>query len=122
MASVVPMSGNATPEEIATVESLDLSPGQKALAWLYLDELERAHDICQSMGDPMGASLHAIVHRREGDFSNALYWWRRAGEHPALQGQDPVGLTKAVRDGDRSPEAVERQREEWAALAAWRGT
>ncbi len=116
---VVPMSGGASPEESALVESLGLAPVQKTLAWLYLDELERAHDLCQSMDDPTGAALHAIVHRREGDFSNALYWWRRAGDHPALKGQDPVGLTKAVRDGDRSPQTVERQREEWFALAAW---
>lgn len=116
---IVPMAEGADPATVALVESLDLSPTERALAWLYVDDLERAHQICQSMDDATGAALHAIVHRREGDFSNALYWWRRAGGHPALVGQDPVGLVKAVQDGDRSPQAVERQREEWAALAAW---
>jgi hypothetical protein len=113
------MRGSADAETAALVESLVLSPVEKALAWLYVDELERAHEICQSMDDATGAALHAIVHRREGDFSNALYWWRRAGDHPALHGQDPVELTKAIRDGDRSERSIKRQREEWAALAAW---
>ncbi|RYG24807.1 MAG: hypothetical protein EON93_22730, partial [Burkholderiales bacterium] len=92
---VVPMSGNALPSTVAFLEGLDLSPVLLALAWIYVDELERAHDICQSMSDPTGSALHAIVHRREGDFSNALYWWHRAGDHPALEGLDPHGLVRA---------------------------
>ena len=89
------------------------SPVLRALAWLYLDDLQRAHEICQSIDDPRGAHLHAIVHRREGDFGNALYWYRRAGG-PDGEG---VRLTRDVAAGDRSEEAVERQRAEWAALA-----
>ncbi len=30
------------------------------------------------------AYLHAIIHRREGDFSNSRYWYRRCANHPIL--------------------------------------
>jgi hypothetical protein len=116
---VVPMRGNASAEVLELIQGLSLEPALKTLAWLYVDELERAHEICQSMGDATGAALHAMVHRREGDFGNALYWWHRAGNHPALVGQNPVELTKAVEAGDVSDATIERQREEWSALAVW---
>ena len=109
---VVPMRGETSPEEIGMVEAMDLSPAFEALAWLYLDELDRAHEVCQTMDDPLGAYLHAIVHRREGDFSNALYWYRRAGD------EEGARLTRDIEADDRSEDAVERQRAEWSALAA----
>jgi hypothetical protein len=115
----VPMTGNASQETIGLISNLSLEPALQALAWLYVDELERAHDICQSMNDKTGAAIHAIVHRREGDFWNALYWWERAEGHPALAGQDPVELTKAIGAGDISDRTVEGQRKEWEALAAY---
>ena len=111
---VVPMRGNASPEVVGVVEAMDLSPAFEALAWLYLDELDRAHEVCQAMPDEIGAHLHAIVHRREGDFPNALYWYRRAG----LADGEGASLTRTVEAGDRSETAVERQRAEWSALAA----
>ncbi len=49
---------------------------------MFNDDLARAHDVVQTIDSPTAAFWHAIMHRREGDFSNALYWWNRAGEHP----------------------------------------
>lgn len=111
---VVPMRGGASPEEVARVAEMALPPALEAVAWLYVDELERAHAICQAMDDPLGAAIHAVVHRREGDFGNALYWYHRAG---APDGEG-AKLTKAVAAGDRSDVSVARQRAEWEALAA----
>ena len=39
-----------------------------------------AHDLLQDDNTPAGAWVHAYLHRKEGDASNAAYWYRRAGK------------------------------------------
>ena len=51
---------------------------------MFNDDLARAHDIFQVIDTPTSSFWHGIMHRREGDFSNANYWWNRAGEHPVF--------------------------------------
>lgn len=43
-------------------------------------EWAAAHAIAQDVETPMGAWVHAHLHRREGDLANAAYWYRRAGK------------------------------------------
>lgn len=46
-------------------------------------EWDRAHNIAQAHeGKPGFDRLHALIHRIEGDTSNAAYWYRRAGIKP----------------------------------------
>ena len=40
---------------------------------------DRAHTIAQDIENPDAAWLHAYLHRKEGDATNAAYWYRRAG-------------------------------------------
>ena len=47
-----------------------------------LDALPEAHAIFQEASDDDGAYWHGMLHRREGDFDNARYWFRRAGVMP----------------------------------------
>ena len=51
---------------------------------IWNDDIPAAHPIAQDIENDTGSYWHAIVHRREGDFSNARYWFRRAGRHPVL--------------------------------------
>ena len=47
---------------------------------------KRAHALAQDHeGVQLYDRLHALLHRIEGDESNAAYWYRRAGE-PAYSG------------------------------------
>src|SRR5215213_6886895 len=52
--------------------------------WLLHDCLDESHTISQGIDTASGSFWHAIMHRREGDFSNAKYWFRSAGPHPAF--------------------------------------
>lgn len=52
--------------------------------WLYHNFLDRSHTISQSIGSQTGSFWHGIMHRREGDFGNARYWFNRVGCHPAF--------------------------------------
>src|SRR5947209_3766436 len=63
--------------------------------WLRFDFLDESHKISQEIETPTGSFWHAIMHRREGDFANSKYWWRRVGKHPALVG-DPLAFVDAV--------------------------
>jgi hypothetical protein len=45
----------------------------------------RAHEIAQDIETAEAAWVHAYLHRREGDQSNAAYWYRRAGK-PVARG------------------------------------
>jgi hypothetical protein len=60
--------------------------------WLVHDFLDESHAISQNIDAPTGAFWHGIMHRREGDFSNAKYWFRRVGAHEAL---DELGASVA---------------------------
>lgn len=52
-------------------------------AVLYaLDEIDAAHRIFQEDNSAEGSYWHGMMHRREGDFDNARYWFRRAGRLP----------------------------------------
>lgn len=52
-------------------------------AWLLHGYLDEAHTLCQAVPSASGSYWHGIMHRREGDYGNAAYWFRRAGDHPA---------------------------------------
>jgi hypothetical protein len=62
----------------------DRAAGALAGLWLWNDWLHESHVISQSVDTPTGSFWHAIMHRREGDFSNSKYWYRQTGAHPAM--------------------------------------
>ena len=47
-----------------------------------LDALDPAHAVFQEAHGDLGSYWHGMMHRREADFDNARYWFRRAGVLP----------------------------------------
>jgi len=48
------------------------------------DAIHEAHVIFQEAKGDLGSYWHGMMHRREGDFDNARYWFRRAGVLPVF--------------------------------------
>ncbi|MEJ7766715.1 MAG: hypothetical protein WKF89_02815 [Chitinophagaceae bacterium] len=44
------------------------------------NDWHRSHEIAQDIHDKNGSWIHAYLHRKEGDLSNAGYWYRKAGK------------------------------------------
>lgn len=65
----------------APVKHADDAAAALAGLWLWIGDLDESHKIAQEIVSSTGSLWHAIVHRREGDFSNAKYWYRRCTGH-----------------------------------------
>lgn len=117
----------ATPALVELVQALvsdkllQGNPSLQSALWLYVDDLNRSHEISQTIESPIGSLWHGIMHRREGDFWNSKYWFRKAGNTPALGGMDPSAFVDQVEQTYKNnpPELLDYQRKEWVTLFEW---
>jgi hypothetical protein len=138
---------NVMPEQLlrGPVRSAAAASAMLAGLWLWHDGLEESHSLSQKLDDADGSYWHAIMHRREGDFSNSKYWLARCRSHPVFariavelpkingvsnpvisplmkDGWNPGALVDLVERVHRSPTdphhslAVAIQRLEWKCL------
>jgi hypothetical protein len=61
-----------------------LSPALQALWWDAKGDWDKAHERAQKRDDTAGMRVHAYLHRKEGDQSNAEYWYRRCDAAPSI--------------------------------------
>lgn len=52
---------------------------QNALSLIQQGDWEAAHRLVQDYSDPLSCQIHGYLHRIEGDWVNAKYWYQRAG-------------------------------------------
>jgi len=61
-----------------------------ALWWDAKGDWTRAHALVDELETPDGMAVHAYLHRKEGQTSNADYWYQRAGRRfhrPTLEAE-----------------------------------
>ncbi len=56
----------------------------KALWYDANGNWDKAHNLVQDINDTKASWIHAYLHRREGDTSNADYWYSKAGKKRPL--------------------------------------
>jgi hypothetical protein len=59
-----------------------LSHALQTLWWDAKGDWNRAHHCAQQDEERTGSSVHAYLHRKEGDMRNAAGWYSRAGRVP----------------------------------------
>lgn len=67
----------------------------KALWFDRQGDWDSAHEEIQDESDTLSAAIHAYLHRKEGDISNARYWYSTAGRQPFKGSLDDEWLALA---------------------------
>jgi len=64
----------------ATQPPANASEYIKALWYDANSNWDKAHKLIQDINDIKASWIHAYLHRKEGDISNADYWYSKAGK------------------------------------------
>ncbi len=93
-----PLTTLTTNTAFAHTRVVDESAARACLAalWLKYDFLEESHAISQEIESPTGSYWHGVMHRREPDYGNAKYWFRRVGRHPIFDALWSAAQAQAV--------------------------
>ncbi len=59
----------------------NLSPLLQAMWYDHQGNWAASHNIAQEINSREGSWVHAYLHRKEGDQSNAMYWYHLAGKN-----------------------------------------
>ena len=68
----------------AKIDKLTAAPLIKAGLHLLNDDIHNCHIIAQEHENSDGNYWHAILHRREPDYWNSKYWYKRVADHPVI--------------------------------------
>jgi hypothetical protein len=97
----------------AKIDELTAAPLIKAGLHLLNDDIHNCHIIAQEHENSDSNYWHAILHRREPDYWNSKYWYKRVGDHPVIHdmqkeepGWDPFNF---VDQCEKFNTALERQ-------------
>lgn len=119
------------PEDLfegGAIKDRDFAKCVQSGLYLYFSALDESHRISQGIPSASGSYWHGIMHRQEGDWSNAKYWFRRVGTHPVfgqLEAQagspwDPYAFvdrcSTASARNSAAADLIDLQMQEWRLL------
>ncbi|MCC7490803.1 MAG: hypothetical protein IT204_00570 [Fimbriimonadaceae bacterium] len=84
------LRGVAVEDLLQPLRDRDAATACLAGVWLAFGHLDTAHTLCQPLENPDGSYWHGLMHRREPDFDNSHYWFRRVGRHPLYPALGPA--------------------------------
>jgi hypothetical protein len=99
------------------VKDAEMARACLAGVWLRYNFLNESHAISQELENPTGSFWHGILHRREPDFGNAKYWFRRVGRHPVFEPLCAAAREMTVAAGTPDGTQALVQQEDWNPLA-----
>lgn len=118
-------------ERLRSMEPADLFAGKKIVdhqmaqcclagLWLLHSFLDESHALSQEIETPTGSYWHGIMHRREPDFGNAKYWFRRVGVHEVFGPLCEAARNIFLTNSSAKPVASARYLAEQTAWAPYR--
>jgi hypothetical protein len=85
------------------VQDREMAEACRAGLFWFHDCIDEAHTISQDIETPSGSYWHGLVHRREPDFANSKYWFRRAGRHAIFEPLTAAARELAAASGVNTP-------------------
>ncbi len=115
--SVKPLLQELQRELPKKAKNRELAQACLAGLWLYHNFLDEAHAISQDLDTVEGSYWHGILHRREPDYGNAKYWFRRVPAHSIFTElcRDAAALTRDA--GVPAGSEYLRHQETWRSAA-----
>ena len=99
------------------IAAAGLPPAVASALLLWNDDLDASHTLSQALPDRFGSWLHGTMHRREGDYSNSKYWFRKVGTHAGFTQMAERAAAVIADAGGQPTAALKALIERWDAFA-----
>jgi hypothetical protein len=106
-----------SPDLSRRIAAADLPPVVASALLLWNDDLDASHTLSQALPDTFGSWLHGTMHRREGDFPNSKYWFRRVGTHAGFAQMARRAAEVVADAGDQPAPELAALTERWDPYA-----
>lgn len=100
LVTVVAQLHDCSDEELlgGAIRDRDMAQAVRAGLLLRAELDDESHTVSQNIETPEGSFWHGIMHRREPDYSNSKYWFRRVDGHKLFSTLPACGAEEDLSD------------------------